>query len=549
MQLIEPYLVTMGAAPSRASIATYKDASGVLKTAAIDEPRPIFEVLGTVNLLASSTDFYDADKFGVAAYVTIASSSLPKAPDNSSNCAKITDGGANLTTYGRSSRSASIPSLSPGTYEASVFLKAGGVTRVQMRIALSGSGDSSGDIISSAPRMLVDMASGRIVIANGNVVASSIEAYANGWYRASLRWNHDGSTSRAIHLDMDFGSGNEALNAIFPYTAADTTKYFYAFGAQVEDGFVSSYIPSTGTSGVRAPDVLPTFVAGVTDLISSNVAITEATWNGSTAYVAGNKVVVAGNINVWECITGNTGVNPATDTTGKWLNTGAMNRWRMFDGYMGTGTSKAETIEVTVRPGYAADSLILFGLQATSVTVIVTDDIEGKVYHRTIDTLNYAQESTWHSYFFGERLTQDYLLLTDLPLTAHCTISVMISAPGSTAKCGMMLVGRAENIGIGPQYGMSSGIVDYSTITRDAFGRTTVVPRAYANRVNYRVVINTRDFYATKNILTRVRSKACAYIGSPGIPESMAYGYYKSLDLVMSGPIVSDYNLEVEGLT
>ena len=56
-----------------------------------------------------------------------------------------------------------------------------------------------------------------------------------------------------------------------------------------------------------------------------------------------------------------------------------------------------------------------------------------------------------------------------------------------TVSCGTMALGQTRNLG-GTIYGAQGGIQDYSRKETDEFGNYTLVERAYAKRISYRVV-------------------------------------------------------------
>jgi len=83
----------------------------------------------------------------------------------------------------------------------------------------------------------------------------------------------------------------------------------------------------------------------------------------------------------------------------------------------------------------------------------------------------------------------------------------------------------------------------------DAFGNASVTERAYADRADYQIVLLDGDEHSTKKELAAVRATACVYVGDASRKTTIVYGYYKSFDCVLARVGISDWNLEVEGLT
>jgi hypothetical protein len=525
MYFVKPFLVTPAAAPTRASTATYLETTGVLRYAAVNEVRPIIETMGATNLIASSA------VFTASSGDTLSSAATP-APDGLA-AADVVSFGTSPGDHSLSSTSATALVVG-ATYGASVFVKISstGLYRCAVKVGA---------------RQVLARIKAWSGFAEGIVSASpganaALTVCANGWVLITLQFVAT-STSAKVVAWADAGTGNDAENTGF----GGKSGAMAAWGAQIELGAASSHIPTSGGVATRAPDVLPAPVAGVSDLIGTNVPLTDhPAWLVGTAYAIGSRVVVG--TDVYEALVASTGVNPVSDTTAKWIKVGKVNAWKMFDTYMGTATRNAESIGVTIRPGAAADSLALFGVVAASVSVTVYDAVEGQVYDKTISMVGHAAASSWHSYFFSPQIAKSILVLKGLPRSRNCTISIQLSQPGGFAECGMCLVGSAVELG-DAQWGLGFGIQDYSAKAAGTYGERDIVERAYADRANYQLMVATGDNSRIKQALAAVRAKACVYVGHPDFPESIVYGYYKSFDQVLRYLTYSDCNLEIEGLT
>lgn len=529
MLLVEPYLVSPAAPLTRASTATYLDAAGVLRYAAVNVARPIIEVKAATNLIASSAVFSasgNGDNLVSAGTL---------APDGLAMADFMAVG--SLSGEHDIVSAASTALVAGATYAASVFVKSRDprltrcVVRVGGRQALVRLMTTGG------------LAVGLVSASSG--ASASVTACAIGWVLVTLQFVAASASARSIAVLADRGVGNAAEDSDFGGSSGEIA----AWGAQIELGEASSCIPTSGAVATRAADIPPAVVAGFSDLLSSNVPVTDyPVWLVGTAYIIGNKVTVTNSTDVFEAIAASTGVSPVLDATGKWQNIGKVNRWKMFDGYMSTGTEYASEISCSVRPASPVDSLVLFGLSGASVRVTVTDTYEGEVYSKTIVTRSHLAQATWHGYFKSPQIDVDLVILTDVPLSRNCIVSIQISAPSGIAACGMCLLGRKDEIGQA-QWGLGFGIQDYSAKTPNDFGDFDIVERAYSDDVNYQVFVDTADNNRIKKRLASVRAKACVYIGHPDYPESVVYGYFTSFDQVLKFVTYSDYNLEVRGKT
>jgi len=290
-------------------------------------------------------------------------------------------------------------------------------------------------------------------------------------------------------------------------------------------------------------------------LTSTNVAETVPGWASSrTDYAKGERVLDANH--VWEWLSdakGNTTVKPSADTTSpsKWLDTGASNRWRMFDKkarntwMIGTATTNAETIDVTVTPGQVVNSIALFGLDASSVQVIM------KVGDRELVNKTITQErrgvNSWYEYYFTPIDRAETMVLTDLPAYGTATFRVVIKNPGATARVGLLTLGRLVEVGESV-YGTSISIQSYSTTTVDQFGNETIISRGSRRIVDYDVRVPTEELSRVTRLLDQLRDTVCVYIGTEDIEASVTVGRFENLRINISNPSYCEATAEVRSL-
>lgn len=285
-------------------------------------------------------------------------------------------------------------------------------------------------------------------------------------------------------------------------------------------------------------------------LISSNVAETDfATWVSTATYAIGTKVIW--NHRIYQALAAvPAGVTPGsevpTDTNpAKWQDIGATNRWRMFDEIVGTLTTNPGTVTMTIKPGEVVNSLALFNVQGESVTVTMTDPAEGVVYTKTFSMIDAAVDN-WYDWFFADIDTVTSAVVLDMPAYGTANITVTVTSSG-TAGVGALVVGKATLIG-DSVYGASVGIDDYSRKERDTFGNIVVTPRAFSDTGDFQIVVDTDRVAKIKRLLTDIRAKPVVWIGEASYEATIIYGFFKSFDLIYSGPNVSDCQLSIEGL-
>lgn len=292
----------------------------------------------------------------------------------------------------------------------------------------------------------------------------------------------------------------------------------------------------------------------ITDTVLSSSDIPEndyAEYNPATAYVQGDRVIVTdvGIHRIYEALTSTTGQYPPDNSTGDtpaWLDLGATNRWKMFDGKTSTLTTTADSdIVVTLSPGTVVDSLSLFSLNATSVQVVMTDPVDGIVYDKTISLIGDSGINNWYMYFFEPIDYTTDIALLDMP--AYATADITITITGTNASCGLLVLGLQYEIG-DTVWGTGVGITDYSRKEVDAFGNFTVVQRRFSKRTDYDITIDTPRVGNVQRILAQYRTTPVVWVGNPDFPETVLYGYYRDFDIVLSNVSVSDCSLTVEGL-
>lgn len=286
-----------------------------------------------------------------------------------------------------------------------------------------------------------------------------------------------------------------------------------------------------------------------TKLIDSNVPETDyAAWSPTATYAIGNRVML--DHHNYEALGSvPAGVKPGaevvTDTNpAKWLDLGATNRWKMFDEIVGTATSNLGSVSVTIKPGSAVNSIALFNVQGQSATITMTDPVDGVIYSRTVRLIEPV--GNWYDYFFADVDARTSFVILDMPSYGTANITVTITS-GAVASVGALVVGKLVPVGI-TTYGAKVGLDDYSRKERDKFGNLVVVEGAFSDTGDFPVVIETDQVAKVRKQLIDVRAKPVVWIGEETYEATIIYGFFKSLDMIYSGPSVSDCQLTIEGL-
>lgn len=279
-------------------------------------------------------------------------------------------------------------------------------------------------------------------------------------------------------------------------------------------------------------------------------------YDPATAYKIGDRVTVD-RIN-YEATVANTGRNPVTDVPtaekpAAWVNNGWVNKYRMFNKQIGntwkigTFTSNPESIDLTIRPGKRINAVGLVGVYASSVRIIMTvPGVTDPVYDKTFAMSSKAGGS-WYQYYFGQFVTKDNLAEFYLPPFSNADIRVIVSAPGGTARVGMMVVGWAKTIGTAV-YGTSLGRKKYSTIKEEFDGSMTITPRGRRKSIDFQVVLQADQISSVQRTLDDVDDMPSLYVGSSDLDYTVIVGIFYDFDTGLPTYNRGEYTLKVRSI-
>lgn len=292
----------------------------------------------------------------------------------------------------------------------------------------------------------------------------------------------------------------------------------------------------------------------VTDSILTATSLSEtdyAVWNAATAYSVGDRVIRTGTHRIYErIIAGTTATAPESDPV-NWLDYSATNRWKMFDGLVGSQSVAAGgAITLTLTPGTIFNAVALLNLAATSVRFKVTNGTDGVVYDKTVGTQAPPSLPDWWIYFFEPIYQKTTALALDMPTYGTATtIEITITNSSGVAACGAFLLGRTQTVGdMAIQSGARVGITDYSRKERNAFGEYTIVGRSWNKRSEMNVLVPNNQLDGLQALFASLRTTPTLWVGSDEFESLAVYGFYKDFSAVIAYPTYSQMQLEIEGL-
>lgn len=292
----------------------------------------------------------------------------------------------------------------------------------------------------------------------------------------------------------------------------------------------------------------------ITDSILTSSTVPEndySVWASGTTYALEDRVISTSTHKVYESVqASNTGNDPTTDDGTWWLEVSATNRWKAFDQKITDQVSESNSIGYVLDP---TDELVtavaFFNLDASELQLQLETTSEGEYYNQTFDLIDNSYVIDWYTYFFEPQRKLEELLIEDLPPYTSPTVTITISETGSTAEVGQIIIGRYLDLGA-TQYNTSVSIEDFSRKERDTFGNPIIVERAFAQRAEYDITVETNAVRRVQSILSDIRTTPVVWYAGPNTDKygTTIYGYYRDFDINLSTPSLSYATIDVEGL-
>lgn len=221
------------------------------------------------------------------------------------------------------------------------------------------------------------------------------------------------------------------------------------------------------------------------------------------------------------------------------------NYMRMFDASLETETVANGALEVHILPSQAFDSICLFGLTASSVTVEIGND-----YFRTFD-LRYENP------LYRSVLYKDVAVDIGVPEYVPGVSGVvkllfvgvgenLLYAEG-TVKVGALVLGMKNPLGFAC-YETSVAITDYSSKDRDVWGLPKLKIDTYSDRVEYLFEADAKKLYEVRDAVASYRGIPVAYVGVDFREETCVLGVYQDATMPLDNCGVSTCTLTILGL-
>lgn len=272
-------------------------------------------------------------------------------------------------------------------------------------------------------------------------------------------------------------------------------------------------------------------------------------WDAATSYTTGDKVILTSTHRIYEAVQATTGDDPATDDGTNWLDIGATNRFRAFDGSIEGQTVQANSIEYEFTVDGNFGGLAVLNIVGAEVTINITDPVDGALAEIEEGLSDTSGVVDWFTYFYSPVIQRKDVIFSDLPIYAGAVVTVEITGTGDVAL-GELVLGVNFNLGVSTT-GTSLGIEDFSTKSKDDFGRTFILERAFANLVNFEFSFPSTTSRRVRRVLSDLRAKPAVYYTEADQIDfgGTVYGFPRDFRINLQTPTVAFATLEIEGLT
>ena len=254
----------------------------------------------------------------------------------------------------------------------------------------------------------------------------------------------------------------------------------YAFGDVVSVAADFTIYESLAAGNVgNTPNISPTWWRVV--------GPTETAYNAATTYAIGDTVSYVHRL--YESLAAtNIGNTPLISPTW-WLDVGATNRWRMIDVQRNTATVFASPFVIVLTPGERVNSASVFGVVGDNVTISMSSVLGGGTVYTYTEDLSTREVFDWYDYFFEPFSTRESVIRFDLPPYTDAIITITITRTSGNVQCGSVVLGTYVYIGAA-QYDAESDVLNFSTVERDDFGNSILVPRRNVPKTNQTVFLD-----------------------------------------------------------
>lgn len=213
----------------------------------------------------------------------------------------------------------------------------------------------------------------------------------------------------------------------------------------------------------------------------------ETEWVSGAAYTKGQERIRASIHRKFTRLVDGAGTTAPELDTANWEDTGATNKYAMFDlnsSQQSVGTGN-QTIVLSL--GKRFNSVGITGLQASKVKLEVK--VGATVYWQPEIKTSLRNTLNWTDYLLGSFRYLEALVRFDAPPITGATLTITLT--GSTVKIGRLFVDKYVEMGRA-ELDADGDVIDLSTAKRDLFGTAKLVKRPVVPRPSLSLVAESK---------------------------------------------------------
>jgi len=287
------------------------------------------------------------------------------------------------------------------------------------------------------------------------------------------------------------------------------------------------------------------------NITASNVAL-ETAWTAGT-YTLGNQRRV-GERN-FEVSAASTTQEPGLAASTDWFDIGPANRYAAFDLQFGadkyrvieTKTINASSITYTLESLTRVTSIAIFGLNATSITIVGTVTTTGdvaNVSYTVKDSTSY--NGSFARWLFTPQSRERKYLNFDLAIPQGATIELTLTNLYANAEASAITLGVVQNYGtLGTK---AVRTLRSRSIKRTEGTLTTLLRRTPAAKTSYPIMLQNFEAAGFWRLVDDMDGEAGIFAGEGANNELASYGFITSAQTTADVRGISSVILEVESL-
>ena len=242
---------------------------------------------------------------------------------------------------------------------------------------------------------------------------------------------------------------------------------------------------------------------------------TETAYNPATTYPLG--ATVSANQRIYESLAVNNTGNPVPilpeTETAWWIDAGPTNKWGVFDLSSNTQTVCSSPLTVVFAPGERISALGITGMSANAIIISATSVFGGgNVYGPVIYDLNTRIVNDGYDYAFEPFSTITSKAVFNVPPFSDIIVTISLSSTSGNVKCGSVIAGTSTYLG-DIQYQATNDGLNFSTVTRDLYGKATLIPRRTLPKTSQTLLVDKARVNRVKAARTFLNATPALWTG------------------------------------